>query len=56
MDERFPPDVKVKKGFTWSEQVAIAIAALQEAGQGELIKWVKEVCLFRAENPGISGN
>lgn len=55
MDERFPPDVKVKKGFTWSEELAIAMAALQEAGQDELIKWVKEVCLSRAESPGISG-
>ena len=55
MDERFPPDVQVKKGFTWSEQLAIAMTALEEAGQGELIKWVKEVGLFRAESPGKSG-
>jgi hypothetical protein len=26
------------------------MAALQEAGQSELIEWVKEVCLSRAEN------
>lgn len=45
VDGRFPPDVQVKKGFTWSEQLAIAMAALQEAGQGELIEWVKEVRL-----------
>jgi replication fork protection complex subunit Tof1/Swi1 len=50
VDPRFPPDVQVKKGFTWSEQLAIAMAALQEAGQSELIEWVKEVCLSRAEN------
>lgn len=41
-DPRFPPDVKVKKGYSWSEQLAIAMAALQDAGQGELIAWVKE--------------
>ncbi|KAH9060235.1 timeless protein-domain-containing protein [Lactarius vividus] len=41
-DPRFPQDVSVKKGFSWSEQLAIAMAALQEAGQGELIEWVKE--------------
>ncbi|KAI9452046.1 timeless-domain-containing protein [Lactarius psammicola] len=41
-DPRFPPDVKVKKGYSWSEQLAIAMAALQEAGQSELIEWVKE--------------
>ncbi|KAH9983375.1 timeless protein-domain-containing protein, partial [Russula compacta] len=42
-DARFPPDVRVKKGFTWSEQLAIAMAALQETGRGELIAWVKEI-------------
>ncbi|KAI0301445.1 timeless protein-domain-containing protein [Russula brevipes] len=42
-DARFPPDVQVKKGFSWSEQLAIAMAALQEAGQSELIEWVKEI-------------
>ncbi|KAH9046637.1 timeless-domain-containing protein [Lactarius hengduanensis] len=41
-DPRFPQDVSVKKGYSWSEQLAIAMAALQEAGQGELIEWVKE--------------
>lgn len=55
VDQRFPPDVQVKKGFTWSEQLAIAMAALQEAGQGDLIKWVKEVCLSHAEVSGTSG-
>lgn len=55
-DARFPPDVQVKKGFMWSEQLAIAMAALQEAGQSELIEWVKEVCLSRAGKcPETSG-
>ncbi|KAI0061071.1 timeless-domain-containing protein [Artomyces pyxidatus] len=40
---RFPPDVQVKKGYSWSEQLAIAMAALQEAEQGELIEWVKDI-------------
>jgi hypothetical protein len=39
----------VKKGFTWSEQLGIAMAALQETGQSELIKWVKEVCRIPAQ-------
>ncbi|KAI9507117.1 timeless-domain-containing protein [Russula earlei] len=43
VDPRFPPDVQVKKGFTWSEQLAIAMAALKEARQNELIEWVKEI-------------
>lgn len=56
VDTRFPPDVQVKKGFSWSEQLAIAMAALQEAGQSELIEWVKEVCLSRTRKcPEISG-
>jgi replication fork protection complex subunit Tof1/Swi1 len=45
VDTGHPPDVQVKKGFSWSEQLAIAMAALQDAGQSELIEWVKEVCL-----------
>jgi replication fork protection complex subunit Tof1/Swi1 len=47
-DTGFPPDVEVKKGFSWSEQLAIAMAALQDASQNELIEWVKEVCLSYA--------
>lgn len=27
------------------------MAALQDAGQSELIEWVKEVCLFYAGEP-----
>ena len=47
----FPQDVQVKKGFSWSEQLGIAMAALQEADQGELIKWVKEVGRSLHEDP-----
>lgn len=42
-DNRFPPDVQVKKGFKWSEQLAIAIAVLKEEGKMSLIDWVKQV-------------
>ena len=42
-DTRFPPDVQVKKGYSWSEQLGIAIAALVEDGHVELIDWTKEV-------------
>jgi replication fork protection complex subunit Tof1/Swi1 len=53
-----PPDVQVKKGFSWSEQLAIAMAALQDAGQSELVEWVKEVCCLsvlrrKAPRPGV---
>lgn len=44
VDTGHRPDVQVKKGFSWSEQLAIAMAALQDAGQSELIEWLKEVC------------
>lgn len=42
-DTRFPPEVQVKKGYSWSEQIGIAIAALVDDGKTELIEWVKDV-------------
>jgi replication fork protection complex subunit Tof1/Swi1 len=42
-DTRFPADVQVKKGYSWSEQLGIAIAALVDGGEGELVDWVKDV-------------
>jgi len=42
-DNRFPPDVEVKKGYSWSDQLGIAIAFLVEAKQEEFITWTKEV-------------
>ncbi|KAF5391610.1 hypothetical protein D9757_002428 [Collybiopsis confluens] len=42
-DTRFPPEVQVKKGYKWSEQVGIAIAALVEGGQTMLVLWVQEI-------------
>ncbi len=43
-DTRFPPDVQVKKGYTWSEQLAIAMACLTDNGQKGLVEWVVQVC------------
>ncbi|KZV75695.1 timeless-domain-containing protein [Peniophora sp. CONT] len=43
VDARFPQDVIVKKGYSWSEQVAIAMAALQDAGEEALIEWTKDI-------------
>jgi hypothetical protein len=45
-DTRFPADVQVKKGYSWSEQLGIAIAALVEGGEGELVEWVKDVGFY----------
>jgi replication fork protection complex subunit Tof1/Swi1 len=44
-DTRFPPDVEVKKGYSWSDQLGIAIASLVESGQKELVNWTKDVCV-----------
>lgn len=45
-DTRFPPDVQVKKGYSWSEQLGIAVAALAEAGASELVDWTKDVSVI----------
>jgi len=42
-DTRFPQDVEIKKGFSWSDQLGIAIASLVEANREDLVKWTKEV-------------
>ncbi|THH29094.1 hypothetical protein EUX98_g5095 [Antrodiella citrinella] len=42
-DTRFPPEVQVKKGYTWSQQLGIAIACLVGDGKKNLIDWVKEI-------------
>ncbi|KAF8622394.1 hypothetical protein AX15_007047 [Amanita polypyramis BW_CC] len=38
-----PPEVRVKKGYSWSDQLGIAIAALTEVGQDKLVQWTKEI-------------
>ncbi|KAH9931521.1 timeless protein-domain-containing protein [Fomitopsis serialis] len=45
-DTRFPQDVQVKKGYSWSEQLGIAIACLVEEGKIELIDWVKQILML----------
>jgi replication fork protection complex subunit Tof1/Swi1 len=35
--------VQVKKGFTWSEQMGIAVKALIEDGKQSVVDWVKNV-------------
>lgn len=42
-DTRFPPDVQVKKGYSWSEQLAISMACLIDSGKKDLVDWVKQV-------------
>ncbi|KAF5325413.1 hypothetical protein D9619_010000 [Psilocybe cf. subviscida] len=42
-DTRFPQDVVVKKGFSWSEELGIAIAALLDAHHPELVEWTRSI-------------
>lgn len=39
----FSREVQVKKGYSWSEQIGIAVAALVEEGKSGLVEWVKDV-------------
>ncbi|XP_006455122.1 hypothetical protein AGABI2DRAFT_75426 [Agaricus bisporus var. bisporus H97] len=43
LETRFPPDVHVKKGYSWSDQLGIVIAALVEADLTGLVNWTKEI-------------
>ncbi|KIJ64730.1 hypothetical protein HYDPIDRAFT_181592 [Hydnomerulius pinastri MD-312] len=45
-DEDFSAEVQVKKGYSWSEQIGIAIAALVEEGKSELVEWVKDILVL----------
>lgn len=46
LDNKRPPEVQVKRGYSWSQQLGIAIACLVDKGEQKLIDWVKEVCVF----------
>ncbi|KAF8558558.1 DUF757-domain-containing protein [Imleria badia] len=39
-------EVQVKKGYSWSEQIGIAVAALVEDGKSELVEWVKDILVL----------
>ncbi|ESK95053.1 topoisomerase 1-associated factor 1 [Moniliophthora roreri MCA 2997] len=43
IEDTRPQEVQVKKGYSWSDQVGIAIAALVETDQKELVTWVQEI-------------
>ena len=46
IENRWPAEVKIKKGFSWSEQLGIAIKALVENSKLPLVTWTKEVRTF----------
>ncbi|KAG8920723.1 Topoisomerase 1-associated factor 1 [Tulasnella sp. 418] len=45
-ESKHGPDVYVKKGYSWSEQLGIAIACLIEDDKMALVDWVKEILIF----------
>ena len=42
-DEKRPREVRVKKGYSWSENVGIIVKALVDAGKRPLVDWVRDV-------------
>ena len=42
-DAQSPVEVHVKKGYTWSEQLGIAIACLVDNDKKDLVEWTKQV-------------
>ncbi|KAI0752629.1 timeless-domain-containing protein [Daedaleopsis nitida] len=42
-DTRFPQDITIKKGYSPSEEIGIAMAALTEKGEMGLIEWTKQI-------------
>ena len=46
LDNKRPAEVQVKRGYSWSQQLGIAIACLVEKGEEKLIDWVKEVSVL----------
>jgi replication fork protection complex subunit Tof1/Swi1 len=36
-------DLQIRKGYSWSDQVGIAIALLVENGKSRLVEWTKDV-------------
>ncbi|KAL1947016.1 hypothetical protein VTO73DRAFT_13977 [Trametes versicolor] len=45
-DDCFPVDVTVKKGYSLSDQIGIAIAAPVEKDQRNLVEWTKQILLL----------
>ncbi|OCH87501.1 timeless-domain-containing protein [Obba rivulosa] len=43
VDSRLPPDVQVKKGYSWSEQLGIAVGCLVEDSKKVLVEWTKQI-------------
>lgn len=41
-----PAEVVVKKGFSATDQIGIAVAALVDSGRVDLVKWTLEVSTF----------
>ncbi|OCB87291.1 timeless-domain-containing protein [Sanghuangporus baumii] len=44
--DKHPAEVQVKRGYSWSEQLGIAVACLIENGQQEFLDWAKEILVM----------
>ncbi|KAL1742157.1 timeless protein-domain-containing protein [Schizophyllum fasciatum] len=54
VETRWPPDVVVQKGFSWSEELGIAVGALLEEDHRDLVEWTVEILgLALASRRGI---
>ncbi|KAG9310160.1 timeless protein-domain-containing protein [Chiua virens] len=42
----FTGEIQVKKGYSWSDQIGIAVAALIEEGKSDLVEWVKDILVL----------
>ncbi|KAI0089435.1 timeless protein-domain-containing protein [Irpex rosettiformis] len=46
VENRWPAEVKIKKGFSWSEELGIAIKCLVEDSKASLVEWTKEILIM----------
>ncbi|EMD36798.1 hypothetical protein CERSUDRAFT_105876 [Gelatoporia subvermispora B] len=46
VDAKVSQEVQVKKGYSWSEQLGIAIGCLVEDGKKDLVEWTKQILMM----------
>lgn len=53
--DKMPKEVHVKKGYSWSDQLGIAITSLAELNQLDLVVWATDVSnLIRLRRPTVA--
>lgn len=48
-------EVQVKRGYSWSEQLGIVIAALVDAGNVQWVNWTKDVSANSKSTGSLAG-